>query len=225
MVCGCVVVICETSFTVVQIIVLLDVKEVVILDVMVIFSMNLTFDHECHVAEGQADEVPEEQPGIVFAVASMAIVKAELQAFVRTDSVIVIDLLNIEACQPDALSCKTDVVFLREVSLSLRVPKYFQIQVHIKTFNFVVILYIPGDNRFRGQRLLDHDSHEVVVTPSSDLLYVGLLFFGVDFKFDRVPVRLILCFILDFQIPNFMIVPEEHIFSVYGETVHSMLKM
>ena len=49
--------------------------------------------------------------------------------------------------------------------------------------------------------------------------------FYLDAPIIAPPFTRMVISLLDFQIPNFMIVPEEHIFSVYGETVHSMLKM
>lgn len=136
---------CKSSSTLDEVVVLFKVKQEIFISVVYFFIIKLLFNYKGHIAIGQTDIVPQENPTMTFKIKSITVFVAKFQILFCLFCTFIFnnDVLNIETSKIDSLTHNQNLVSISHIRITFAVPKNMWIVGYIKCFNFLIILKIP----------------------------------------------------------------------------------
>ena len=137
--------------------------------------------------------------------------------------VLVVDFLDLKAFEADALVNDVDFILLRDVGISLLVPKSLGIIAMIERLNLAVQRDVPQDIRDWRWRLSDKDAHFFGCdTSCSHRQNLGLFIAFADIETEFLGIQPLKLTHID--IPYCVVVPEENVTLVHAKIIKTFLK-
>ena len=118
----------QGSSSINDIVVLLNIKQVILLKVVITLLLDLIFDNECHVTVRQTDIVFQVNPTMEFLIKSVSLMISKSLSLFLVSCILIYFAYPCIAFKLYTLFSNNDTLFLSDISLSFRIPENLRLK-------------------------------------------------------------------------------------------------